>query len=216
MGRILKGTEIRELRALLGWTAEMLAGRAKISMGTVYNAEKGNSIAELSRTALYVALAGGFKESGLPPPDKLRSAFPVTEFVEPAEAQLVRWGPVDHMPPGICIGDCKGGTFVPWIDLKIEVEDMLLPQVRRVPIGSTVQLRDLGDRKNWIVRIINPKGLHIGEIWFGPDADSKWKWDGLVRVGGFRVEGPDHRLVWQVFQRYSDGSYRRVEAHVIE
>jgi DNA-binding winged helix-turn-helix (wHTH) protein len=126
--------------------------------------------------------------------------------------QHVRWAPVDGKAAGICIESCQDGQFIPWVELRPEVEKMLLPQVRRVPIGSTVSLRDLGDRRNWVVRIVNPAGKDIGDLWFGTDADGKWNWDGLIRLGDSYRDSPEQKVVWQIFQRYPDGSYRRLEA----
>jgi DNA-binding winged helix-turn-helix (wHTH) protein len=124
--------------------------------------------------------------------------------------QRVRWGPVDGKPAGLCVESCLSGLFVSWNDLKPEVERMLLPQVRQIPIGSSVHLRSFRDRENWIVRIVDPKGNEVGDIWFGPDADKQWSFDGLVRLGEPDRRAPDLAVVWQTFQRYSDGSYRRV------
>jgi DNA-binding winged helix-turn-helix (wHTH) protein len=124
--------------------------------------------------------------------------------------QQVRWGPVDGKPPGICIASCVSGSFVPWDSLKPEVEKMLLPQVRRVPIGSIIALRNLVDRVNWVVRIIDPNGSEIGDVWFGTNADAKWQYDGLVRLGESFRHSDDEQVVWQTFGRFSDGSYRRI------
>jgi hypothetical protein len=133
----------------------------------------------------------------------------------PPEAQLVRWGPVDQKPAGILVEDSQAQVFVPWSALKLEVESRLLPQVRRVPSGATVEVRDLGDRKDWVVRIVDPTGKDIGAVWFGPNPEAKWQWDGLVRLGEPEEHNPERKLIWQIFQRYSDGSYRRIEAFVI-
>ena len=105
-------------------------------------------------------------------------------------------------------------VFIAWDQLKKELENMLLPQVRQVPIGSTLELRDLADRRNWVVRVINPESKDMADVWLGVDADNKWAWDGLVRIGDSHgIKGAD-KVVWQVFQRYSDGSYRRIEGSV--
>jgi hypothetical protein len=66
-----------------------------------------------------------------------------------------------------------------------------------------------------MVAVIAPDGTQIAKIWFGPDPDAKWQWDGAVRIGdvGFRADGPSP--VWQTVQRYSDGSYRHLEARII-
>ncbi len=105
--------------------------------------------------------------------------------------------------------------FLAWDELKVEVEEMLLPQVRVVPIGSTVEMRDLGDRKNWIVRVVDQDGKDLADVWFGTDGDNGWRWDGLVRIGESDPQSKKGNIVWQTFQRYSDGSYRRIDAAVV-
>ena len=134
---------------------------------------------------------------------------------ERGEPQRVRWGPVDQKSAGITVESSQSQEFIDWPELKGEIEMMVLPQVRVVPAGSTVEVADLGDRKNWVVEIRTPDGKVVGHLWLGPDPDNKWKWDGLVRLG---ESDPDNTIgspVWQSFQRYSDGSYRRLEAKVI-
>lgn len=130
--------------------------------------------------------------------------------------QKVRWGPLDGKPAGICIDTCHSGLFVPWTELKPEIETLLLPQVRNVPLGSTVRLGNLEDRVNWSVRILDPAGEEVGSIWFGVNADARWRWDGLVRLGDSYRPPKSDKVVWQVFERYSDGSYRCVEAIVTD
>ena len=89
--------------------------------------------------------------------------------------------------------------------LKLEIETGLFNQLgRHIPPSCTAHLDDYKGRRNWLVRIIDPEGKQIGYVWFGTNADNNWAYDGLVRVGD------DRYVVWQVFQRYSDGSYRRI------
>ena len=133
----------------------------------------------------------------------------------PPEPELVRWGPVDGKPPGIALEGDRQQTFLPWRRLKPEVEKMLLPQVRRVPIDSSVAVHDLGKRKAWIVNVLGPDSREVGSLWFGTDPDANWRWDGLVRLGDSQRRFAAESVVWQIFQRYSDGSYRRVHAAVI-
>jgi len=129
------------------------------------------------------------------------------------EAQVVRWGPVEGRNPGILIDGTR--QFVPWDTLKSEVEERLLIQLgRHIPIGCSVQLDAFRGRENWLVRILRSDGGPIGYVWFGPNPDNKWEFDGLVRVGE-EILRINRMIVWQVFQRYSDGSYRRIEARTI-
>ena len=60
-----------------------------------------------------------------------------------------------------------------------------------------------------LVRIINLEGAHLGYVWFGTDPHNNWAWDGLVRVGD------DTYVIWQVFDRYSDGTYCRIRCQTL-
>lgn len=122
------------------------------------------------------------------------------------EAQQVAWGPSLTPVPreaGICINNCA--EFIPWEELKGELEQQLLPQVSRVPPGSTVALKEYRGKRDWIVQIVDPNWNEVGHVWLGRDPYNNWADDGLVRVGS---PGPPE-IVWNIFQRYSDGSYRR-------
>jgi hypothetical protein len=131
-------------------------------------------------------------------------SLPGQKGPETPQAQRVRWAPVDGRSAGIVI-DGRIQTFLPWRALKMEVEQKLLNQLGRlVPTGCTAVLREFRGRKDWTVRILSPEGAYVGSIWFGPDPEKEWSFDGMVRAG--------HDDVWQVFQRFSDGSYRRLKA----
>ncbi len=120
------------------------------------------------------------------------------------EAQQVGWGPAFYeREAGICINNCA--EFIPWVELEEELPQQLLPQVSRIPSGSTVALKDSQEKRDWIVQIVNQNGDEIGNIWFGTDPYNDGAFDGLVRVGSFSHPA----VVWDAFQRYSDGSYRR-------
>jgi hypothetical protein len=121
------------------------------------------------------------------------------------EPQKTMWGPNYHMPPGIYIASSGTGEFIPWDKLKPEIETKLLNQLGgHIPAKCTTETGDWRDHPNWLTLIIDPNGKKVGEVWYGTDADQNWAFDGLVRVGD------DVYVVWQVFQRYSDGSYRRI------
>ncbi len=95
--------------------------------------------------------------------------------------------------------------MVPWAELRPEIEKRLLNQLgRHIQPKCTVTLDDYKGRPNWLVRIIDRDDKQVGYVWFGTDADNNWAYDGLVRAGD------DTYVVWQVFQRYSDASYRRI------
>ncbi len=130
-------------------------------------------------------------------------------MLRPSAPQRVRWGPNDGLPAGISIAR-KGGPFVPWARLRVEVKINLLSQLGlHVPPNCRVLLRNMFGRKNWTVRIVDSDDREVGHVWFGSDPDHEWRYDGLVRVGkpldDYAAE------VWQVFQRFSDGSYRRLD-----
>jgi formylglycine-generating enzyme required for sulfatase activity/tetratricopeptide (TPR) repeat protein len=120
------------------------------------------------------------------------------------KAQQVGWGPAFYeREAGICVNNCA--EFIPWVELKEELQQQLLPQVSRIPSGSTVTLKDSQEKQDWIVQVVNQNGDEIGNIWFGTDPYNDWAFDGLVRVGS----SSHPVVVWDAFQRHSDGSYRR-------
>jgi hypothetical protein len=101
---------------------------------------------------------------------------PDPETVDAPRPQLVRWGPVDHTPAGILVEDQSRQVFVPWEELKQELNEMLLPQVRLFPFESTVIVRDLDDRKDWLVRVVESAGIYLGSVWFGTtNPDNAWQ-----------------------------------------
>lgn len=125
-----------------------------------------------------------------------------------AKSQLIRWGPNDDRPAGILINS-RNGSFIPWNELKQEIEERLLNQVGKyIPVGCSVVLKDLYGRKDWIVRIISSSGKEVAGIWFGSDPNNDWSYDGSVRIGKPIRDGV--AKVWQTFQRFSDGTYRRL------
>ncbi len=119
--------------------------------------------------------------------------------------QKVRWAVNDGKPAGITT---EAGEYIAWKDLKPEVEQKLINQVKTIPVGSTVETAEKFGKKDWIVAIMS-EGNDIGHVWFGGNPDKGWAWDGLVRLGEPEKNGKGS-VVWQTFQRYSDGSYRRV------
>ena len=130
----------------------------------------------------------------------MRKRLPSSAIAEP---QQTRWEPLDGGPAGIRV--ISTNEVIEWESLKPEIETKILKQVVQVPSGSTVEVRDFVGRKNWIVAVVAPDGSTVANIWFGPDPKNRWKFDGLVRVGS----AGGTPAVWQTFQRYSDGSYRR-------
>jgi hypothetical protein len=113
---------------------------------------------------------------------------------------------------GMIVESHESVGFIPWEDLKPELEKDLLVHLGRV-LGSrsyTIDTAPFHGRENWLIRILDESGSAVGSVWLGNDPYQGWKWDGLVRVGNAPTEHT--AKVWQVFERYSDGSYRRVAA----
>jgi hypothetical protein len=121
------------------------------------------------------------------------------------EPQLTRWGPADGLPAGITVNGRDNG-LIPWSQLELEIKTRVLPQVKELDERwKDVRTAELRGKKDWIIEIVDREGNVIAHVWFGPDPLKSWAYDGLVRVG--KPEVPSE--VWQVYQRFSDGSYRR-------
>ena len=130
-----------------------------------------------------------------------------------ASPERVSWVPDHDGSAGIVIRSARN-QFIPLAQLKIEVETRVLPQVYSLPVGSTIivkdHLTDGGVKKNWLVRIVNPRGRIIAGMWFGGDPEKEWAFDGLIRVGPHRIQDAKPHRVWEIYQRFSDGSYRKI------
>jgi hypothetical protein len=128
------------------------------------------------------------------------------------EPQQVRWGPTVGLPPGILcrsVSSPETKAFVPLAELKGEIEQRLLNQLRlHIPRNCRIVIEAYRGEPNWLGRIRDATGAHIGDLWFGTDPDNHWRYDGLVRVG--KEISDNQCVVWQVFQRYSDGTYARL------
>jgi hypothetical protein len=74
--------------------------------------------------------------------------------------------------------------------LQNELRRHLLPQLFANPAGFSFETRDYNGKIEWLVQVFQD--------------------DGLVRVGD--ANNPPH--AWQTYQRYSDGTYRRLESRV--
>jgi transcriptional regulator with XRE-family HTH domain len=126
------------------------------------------------------------------------------------EPQEACWGPTAGMPAGIiCYQGNQRADFVPWADLKKEVEEKLLNQIgKHIPVNCRAVLDDFQGRHDWLCRIQGVGGSHVGDLWFGTNAERAWRYDGLIRAGKEISTGQCE--VWQVFRRYSDGTYARI------
>lgn len=132
--------------------------------------------------------------------------------IKPFVPEKVRWGPSDGFAPGIRVwnSDDTEESFISWTDLKPELESRLFPQLFADPSGYTIESRDYHGKKQWLVRICNEAGEPYCAVWFGDDPDNGWRFDGLIRVG--EAMELESERVWHVYQRYSDGTYRRLFA----
>lgn len=129
-------------------------------------------------------------------------------FAGPVVPQIVRWGPSDAQPAGIRIWttDHSERQFISWPNLKAELEDRLLPQLFASPYGYTFETRNYHGKKEWLVQIFDRDGNSHCDVWFGGNPENGWEFDGLIRVG----DANETPHVWQVYQRYSDATYRQL------
>ena len=133
---------------------------------------------------------------------------PLPHISTPVVAQTVRWGPSDARAAGIRVWNDQGDEqdFIPWSELKDQLERFLMPQLFAAPTGYAFVTSDHNGKSDWLVQIVDSTGQWYCDVWFGNDPDAGWGFDGLVRVG----EPHEAPHVWQVYQRYSDGTYRRL------
>ncbi|MBX7204120.1 MAG: hypothetical protein K1X81_01735 [Bacteroidia bacterium] len=126
--------------------------------------------------------------------------------------QMVFWGVNQNYRAGVFI-DSFDGAFIDWTNLESELNEIVIAGCPRlIPIGSRVQLFDFYGKKDWLVNIIDKDNNNIGSVWLGGDPHNGWQIDGLVRVG--KTISDTEWDVWQIFQRYSDGSYRTIKSFV--
>jgi hypothetical protein len=99
----------------------------------------------------------------------------------------------------------KYEDFLPWPKLKIELDRKLLPQLFADPSGFGFQVFDHHGKPDWVVKLVRSDGTGFCYLWLGGDPGRGWQWDGLIRLGA-----AEPAQVWQIYQRYSDGTYRRL------
>ncbi len=132
-------------------------------------------------------------------------------YITPAK-QKVFWSINQGSPAGVFINSFKG-QFIEWSVIKKEIETKVISQCPRIiPVGSTVEVGDFYEKKNWVIWIYDKKGNEIGSVWIGGNPLNKWFLDGMVRIG--KTISDTEWEVYQVLQRYSDGSYRLVQSYV--
>ncbi|WP_439372672.1 hypothetical protein [Bradyrhizobium sp. DASA03120] len=120
--------------------------------------------------------------------------------------QRVRWGPVDGLPAGVRILDENEAEvdFMAWAALERELNQRLMPQLFSHAPAFGFETRDHHGKRDWLVQLVNPQSERFCDVWFGVNPDDGWAFDGLVHFG----DSDPH--VWQSYQRYSDGTYRRL------
>ena len=131
---------------------------------------------------------------------------------ELAGRQRVYWGVNQGLPAGAYIENITG-EFIEWSDLKKELEARVVSACPRViPPNSTVITASFYEKKDWVVHIIGPDHKQVGSVWIGSDPLKNWEQDGLVRTG--KTISDTEWIVYQIFARFPDGSYRTVKSYV--
>lgn len=147
--------------------------------------------------------------------DKNKTASRTNRLVRdkmPVSQKVIWQASGEDKTTGMIVESEEGVEFISWEDLKPELLNNLLTQLGRV-LGNrpyTIEMNEFHGRKNWVINILDEKKNDVGSVWLGGDPYRGWKWDGNVRVG--KAKDEDSVVVWQIFERYSDGSYRRLEA----
>ena len=126
--------------------------------------------------------------------------------------QNIYWGPNQDLKAGVFV-DKIDGIFIPWKTIKTEIEQRVIPQCpRKIAPNAKIAFGSFYGKKDWTVNVETSNGEYIYSIWLKSNPMKGWKPDGLVRLG-FTHDDLNWD-VWQVFQRYSDGSYRIVKSFV--
>jgi hypothetical protein len=125
---------------------------------------------------------------------------------KPAEPQAVRWSPIDQRGAGMCL-DASCAEFLLWGSVKDELERQVLPALSEIPAGSAAKLIDDQGRRDWIIAVVTAEGGMVAHVWLGADPTRNWVNDGRVRIGTPMAPVG----IFGTFQRYSDGTYRRVD-----
>lgn len=144
-------------------------------------------------------------------------SVPVIEWAdESPKAQRVYWGVNQGLNAGIYIGSLSG-EFIPWDILKSELESRVISRIPKlIPVGSKVKLMDFHGKKDWRVWAVNDNDEYIASVWIGSDPENGWVNDGLIRTGK-SIEGRDGKTKWivyQIFARCTDGSYKMIKTLV--
>lgn len=124
--------------------------------------------------------------------------------------QKLFWGVNFGGPPGAYI-EGLNGHFIPWNQLCIELIKQVANSLpKKIPIPATISLDNHFQKKNWIIKIYDRNGNHSGDLWIGSNPEKNWAMDGKIRIG--KTISDYEWVVWQVYERYSDGSYRLIRS----
>jgi hypothetical protein len=139
-------------------------------------------------------------------------SFPLDENYSTPIKQKTFWSVNQDYKPGVFINGFNG-QFIEWPQIKKEIEAKIISQCPRIiPVGSGVVLEDFYGKKNWVIWIVDKELNKIGSVWIGGNPYNKCHLDGLIRIG--KTFTDTSWEVWQILQRYSDGSYRIVQSFV--
>lgn len=114
--------------------------------------------------------------------------------------------------PGIETYSDHGEGFIPWDELKYQFENKLIHYLgQHLPQGNyTVDTAPGQGTNHWHIFIFDQNKTPVGNLWIGAGPETGMVWDGLIRAGNGKVSDGSAKT-WQVFERWSDGSYRRVK-----
>lgn len=136
----------------------------------------------------------------------------VSNYTEQPVPQTILWGPDYGKQEGVFINSING-KFIKWDFIAKEIEEQVLKGCPRIiPVGSSLKTLKFYNKENHIVRIFNSSGVVVGDLWLGGNPEKKWEHDGYIRIG--KAISDTEWEVYQVYQRFSDSSYRLVYSNV--
>lgn len=142
---------------------------------------------------------------------KTPESFNKKVFSEPIK-QKIFWSVNQGFKPGIFVNSLNG-QFIEWDTVKKELETNVITQCPRIiPVGARAELGNFYKKNAWVIEIYDREDNEIGSVWIGGNPLKGWYSDGLVRVG--KTVSDTSWEVFQILQRYSDGSYRLVKSFV--
>ena len=109
--------------------------------------------------------------------------------------QFLRWARNDGFPAGALIStslahvvDPQPQQFVDWENLEPEFVSLIRPQLFENPTDWVFQLQNLGEKEDWLLRLVNIRGGSSFDVWVGVNPDRAWIWDGLLHIGKLAAE----------------------------